>query len=148
MIDSEGKEVYEKPNIGNLTVKRLIKLVNKLVAEFTDARTPYYRWNIDYLTESEDVIIEIDVQEDSELSYAYEYTKDVFGALAKDVNIRFSELSYAYEYTKDVFGALAKDVNIRFNQVEKDGHQHWVEITLNGDIDLGEGDDKLGGDNS
>jgi len=123
MIDSEGKEVYEKPNIGNLTVKRLIKLVNKLVAEFTDARTPYYRWNIDYLTESEDVIIEIDVQEDS-------------------------ELSYAYEYTKDVFGALAKDVNIRFDQVEKDGHQHWVEITLNGDIDLGEGDDKLGGDNS
>jgi len=113
MIDSDERNVYEKPDISNLTVKRLIKLVNKLITEFTDERTTYYNWNLDYLTDSEDVIIEIDIQEDG-------------------------ELSYAYEYARDVFGTLAKDVKIRFDRVEKDGHQHWVEITLSGDIDLGE----------
>jgi len=108
-------------DIRDTSIRQLVVLVDKLMDELTCSDTVYYKWNVDFTKKAEHVLEE----EDDKVIVEVDIERD-------------AELTEPYETAHDIFGTLAEEVKVRFDDVERDGHKHWVEITLNGKLDLPE----------
>lgn len=84
----------------------LFDKINELASRVSYQDTIYYRWSIDYdIDDEKKIFIEIDIERDA-------------------------ELVYAYEEARDIFGSMAEKIRIRFDSVEKEGRKHYLTIVI------------------